>query len=114
MVSGTSIFEAWLDSLACAVAGRDFHVALDVVSAQAEQAFGARIWFAKIMGRRWSYVAGLRSEQPAWSETRKIPLSNGIGLVVEGWGELSPQEQDRLMALFDRLVVSKQSIERWG
>jgi hypothetical protein len=114
MESGTSIFKVWLESLAYAVAGRDLHVALDVVSTQAEQAFGTRIWFARILGRRWSYIAGLKSERPTWSETHKVPLADGIGLVAEGWGELSLQEQERLKAFLDRLVVSRQSLERWG
>jgi hypothetical protein len=114
MESGTCIFRVWLESLAYAVAGRDLRVALDVVATQAEQAFGTRVWFAKILGRRWSYIAGLKSEQPTWSETHKAPLAAGIGLVAEGWGELSLQEQERLKAFLARLVVSKQSLEKWG
>lgn len=114
MVSGTSIFEAWIESLEYAVDGRDLRVTLDVVSTQAEQAFGTRIWFARILGRRWSYIAGLRSARPAWSETQKIPLTDGFGLVAESWGELSLQERDRLKDFLVRLLDSSQSLEKWG
>jgi hypothetical protein len=114
MESGTSTFNDWLESLDHAAAGRDLHVALDIISSQAEQAFRARIWFAQMLGRRWSYIAGLRSERPAWSETAKIPLADGIGLVAESWGELSVLERDRLRDFLDRLVVFKRSFQMRG
>jgi len=114
MESGTSIFKAWLESLEYAVDSRDLRVALDVVSTQAERAFGTRIWFARILGRRWSYIAGLRSERPTRGETRKIPLTDGIGLVAESWGDLSLQERDRLKDYLARLVGSGQSLEKRG
>lgn len=113
MESGTSIFDDWLESVGHMAAGRDLHVALDIISSQAGETFGARIWFTQMLGRRWSYIAGLRSERPTWSETAKIPLAAGIGLVAESWGELSLQEQDRLQVFLERLVVSKRSLERW-
>ena len=113
MESGTYIFKDWLESLGRIVASREIPVALDVISSQAEQAFGIRIWFAQILCRRWSYIAGLRSERPTRSDTVKFPLAAGIGLVAESWGELSVQEQDRLIAFLERLVVSKQSLQRW-
>ena len=114
MESGTSTFDDWLESIGCMSAERDLNVVLDVISSQAERAFGMRIWFAQVLGRRWSYIAGLRSERPTWSETAKIPLAAGIGLVAESWGELSLQEQDRLRASLDRLVGSKRSLVRSG
>jgi hypothetical protein len=114
MESGTSTFDGWLESLGRMVAGRDLHVALDVVSSQAERAFGTRVWFARILGRRWSYIAGLRSQRPTWSEAHKIPLAAGIGLVAESWGELSLPEQERLRDFVGRLVVSGRSAQSWG
>lgn len=114
MESGTSISDGWLESLGHTAAGRDLHVALDIISSLAGEAFGARIWFAQILGRRWSYMAGLRSERPAGSEAAKIPLADGIGLVAESWGELSLQDQDRLRAFLERLVGSRRSFVRSG
>lgn len=114
MENGTSIFNDWLESLGQMTAGRDLYVALDVISSRAEETFGARIWFTQMLGRRWSYIAGLRSERPTWSDTAKFPLAAGIGLVAESWGELSLQEQDRLRVFLERLIVSKRSLERWG
>lgn len=112
MESGTSISDGWLESVGHTAVSRDLHVALDIISSLAEEAFGARIWFAQILGRRWSYIAGLRSERPAWSETEKIPLGSGIGLVAENWGALSLREQGRLRAFLKRLVVSERSLVR--
>jgi hypothetical protein len=114
MENGISIFENWLESVGQMTAGRDRPAALDVVSSRAEAAFGTRIWFAQMLGRRWSYIAGLKSERPTWSDTAKIPLTAGIGLVAESWGELSLPEQDRLRAFLERLVVSRDSLVRWG
>ena len=114
MASGTSIFDGWLESLGQATAGRDLSVALDVVSSQAAGAFGARLWFAQILGRRWSYIAGLKSERPSRRGATQIRLSAGIGLVAESWGELSPGEQERLRVFLDRLVTSGGSLVRWG
>jgi len=114
MESGTSTFDDWLELVGQAAATRDLHVSLDMISSQAEQAFGTRIWFAQLLGRRWSYLAGLKSERPAWSQAQKIPLTAGIGLVAESWGELSVREQERLKRFLERLVVFKRAMRRWG
>jgi hypothetical protein len=114
MASGTSIFNGWLESLGQATAGRDLRVALDVVSSQVAETFGARIWFAQILGRRWSYIAGLKSERPSRHQAAQIRLSAGIGLVAESWGEMSPKEQGRLQAFLERLVDIGCSLVRWG
>jgi len=114
MESGTSTFDDWLESVGQAASGRDLHVALDIISSRAERAFETRIWFAQLLGRRWSYLAGLKSERPAWSQAQKIPLTAGIGLVAESWGELSVREQERLKVFLVRLVASKRTLQRWG
>lgn len=114
MVNGISTFDDWLESLGRATAGRALPVALDLVSSQVAESFGARIWFARILGRRWSYIAGLRSERPSRHGTAQIRISTGIGLVAEGWGELSPREQDRLQAFLEHLVVPDGSLAGWG
>ncbi len=114
MESGTSIFEGWLETVGRMAAGRELPVMLDILSSQVEQAFGARIWFARILGRRWSYVAGLRSQRPTWSEAEKIPLADGIGLVAESWGELSMPEQERLREFLGELLGADRSVPNWG
>lgn len=108
MESGISTFDGWLESVGRMAAGRDLHAALEVISSQARQAFGARIWFAQVLGRRWSYIAGLRSQRPACYEAQKVPLAAGVGLVAESWSKLPLEQQARLRAFLERLVVSSE------
>ena len=80
--------------------------ALDAAARLAEEAFGARLWFVRILGRRWSYVAGYRPQTPVGAHLDRIPLGNGnFGLVSEDWGALSSEECCRLIALFDEMVA---------
>ena len=105
-VQETSTFDNWLKALEGATRGPELVRALDVVAQLAAEAFGARLWFVKILGRRWSYVAGCRSQAPAGSPMERIPLGDGnFGLVSEDWGRLSSEERRRLIAFLGEMVA---------
>lgn len=114
MENAISGFEAWLRFVGRCTVGRGLVESLGTVSTLVERAFGVRIWFVKISGKRWSYIAGARGEQPSQSEVFRAPLSKEIGLVCDSWGYLSRSEQERLVTFLEHLVVDKTSQCRWG
>jgi len=80
----TSTFDGWLRGLEEATRGRELARALDIVAQRAAEAFDARLWFVRILGRRWSYVAGYRSQTPTGSPMERIHLGDGdFGLVSD-------------------------------
>lgn len=112
MESETSTSKDGLESLGH-TAGEDLLARLEIFTARAQERYGARFWFARVLGRRWSYLAGPRSERPGAEGTVRIPLGSGIGLVVESWGELPPGERVRLKTLAERLVAADTSFQEW-
>ena len=105
-VPETSTFDNWLKALDRATRGAELVQALDIVAQLAAEAFGARLWFVRILGRRWSYVAGYRSQTPAGAPIERIPLGDrNFGLVSEGWGRLSSEERRRLIAFLGEMVA---------
>jgi hypothetical protein len=108
MEQETSTFEPWLRTVGPTTRGLPLADALDVVAQRAAEAFGARLWFVEILGRRWSYVAGQRSERPAAAAIERIRLGGNIGLVSDDWGMLMGHESSRLVAFLRQLVASEQ------
>ena len=105
-VPETSTFDNWLKALEEATHGPELVRALDVVAQLAAESFGARLWFVRILGRRWSYIAGYRSQTPAAPPMERIPLGDGdFGLVSEGWGTLSSDERRRLITFLGEMVA---------
>jgi len=72
------------------------------LAAQAHQAFGAEIWFAEILGKRWSYVAGMGSKTAFADTIRKIPLTHDLGLVCATWGTMTLAQQAAFIGLIKR------------
>ena len=109
MARETSTFSDWLSDVVREAAVSDLVTALAAAARKAEDAFGARFWFAEIMGRRWSYVAGDRAETPALCEFERIPLGPRMGLVAADWGTLDEDERATLVGFFTDLVRARQS-----
>jgi len=112
-VKETSTFDGWLRGLEEATHGLVLVRALDVVAQLAAEAFGARLRFIRILGRRWSYVAGYRSQTPAGSPMERIHLGDGdFGLVSENWGRLSNEERQRLITFLGEMVAPARPTRR--
>lgn len=79
--------------------------ALDDFSRLAADVFGARIWFAEILGLRWSYIAGVRPAAPA-ADVERIELGSDIGLLAGGWGDATPDERSEMVAFLRNLAGS--------
>ena len=76
---------------------------LDELSRRAADVFGARIWFTEIIGLRWSYIAGIRPAAPA-NEVERTNLEGNLGLVSNGWGEMTTDERVSLAAFASELA----------
>jgi len=80
--------------------------ALAAVSQRLAETYGTRMWFVRILGHRWSYIAGCRPRTPALPPLERIPLAeSNVGMVVETWGKLSPDNRRRLMAFLAALAT---------
>lgn len=70
--------------------------------------YGVDIWFAEIMGRRWSYIAGRREEGGALSPPRRIELTGRFGIVSDGWNRIPADEGEAIVASL------KKAVEEYG
>ncbi|HOO89468.1 MAG TPA: hypothetical protein PLA74_01465 [Syntrophales bacterium] len=61
------------------------------------ETYGASVWFAEIMGRRWSYLTGWNEETAASFTARRIELTGRFGVVVEGWEQIPTEESEALI-----------------
>ena len=110
-VQETPTFDSWLRGLEVATRGLEHVRALDVVAQLAAEAFGTRLWFVRILGQRWSYVAGYRSQAPVGSPMERIPFRGGnFGLVSENWGRLSSEKRLRLIAFLAEMVAPRRQL----
>ncbi len=106
MAHETCGFDAWLDGLSVAAPCRPVRAALDAVSASARQVFGARLWFAEVLGARWSYVAGQADDEPSLAPVGRILLDREFGLLVGAWGAVPPDRRNGLVDFLRRLIAS--------
>jgi len=100
----TSTFDRWLGTVAEATRGRELTRSLDVVAELAAERFDARLRFVKIIGRRWSHIAGYYSQTPAASGMEHIPLGGNVGLVSDCWGTLAGSARARLLDFLCEMV----------
>ena len=107
MEQGTCGFETWLQDATRQTREPGLDVAFDVVARLAADAFGARLWFVEVFGKRWSYIAGSAPDEPPRSELSQVPLGAGLALVSDGWGRLPAPHRDRLVAFLRQLVARK-------
>jgi len=58
---------------------------LDRTAQQILDTYGVEVWFAEIMGRRWSYLAGRKQGGATLLPPHRIELTGRYGLVSDGW-----------------------------
>jgi hypothetical protein len=105
MVQETSGSKDWLESLVIAAHGKKLKEALDALSCMVRQSHGTRIWFVKLLGRRWSYLAGEVNPEPSSSTVERIRLNSRIGLVSDNWEALSSSKGTELLIFLRWLVA---------
>ena len=107
MEQETSGFDRWLGTVERVTHELSFVSALATVSRLVDGAFGARLWFVELLGRRWSYLAGEMGDEPAQSELTCIRLDGKFGLVSDAWGAISDAERAKLIVFLEKFVASR-------
>jgi len=85
--------------------------ALHTMSERARRELNFHIWFVEILGRRWSYIAGVMDEEPPQSQVARIPLRNNIGAVSDSW-ELLPKSKQKKLIDFLKQKISEKREEK--
>lgn len=57
---------------------------------------GVSVWFVEILGRRWSYVAGLRDDR-SFLPPERIELKGRYGVVSGRWNDIPAGEREQLI-----------------
>lgn len=97
------VFENWLKKLESITASKELKEALQIIAQEAFERFGARMWFAEILGKRWSHIAGCGGDFPTPPE--QILLTPRFGLVAEAWGSLS--EKETFLSFLRNLLIQR-------
>ncbi len=63
-----------------------------------KEKYGVSIWFAEIMGRRWSYLAGQTEGEPSLLPPERIELNNRFGAVSDKWEKIPATEREYLLS----------------
>lgn len=93
MENGTCAFKTWLFSI-------KKNTTIDELFARiAEELlrrYNVRVWFAEILGKRWSYRAGVGPEFPT-PLLHHVPITPRFGMVVEGWEKIPEEDRSALL-----------------
>ncbi|MEN3188123.1 MAG: hypothetical protein ABDK94_04975 [Atribacterota bacterium] len=107
MENETCEFEIWLrlvrESSSVGLSGN----LLNQIAQEVEKRYGARIWFAEILGKRWSYRSGVRQDFPV-SPLNHIPITPCFGLVAEGWEMVPEMVRAALLSFLRDHLASEQ------
>ena len=77
---------------------------LDQVAQRIQETYGVHVWFAEIMGRRWSYIAGRKEEEPSLLPPRRIELTGRFGIVSDGWENIQADESEIIVSLLREAI----------
>ena len=107
MAPEISGFEGRLADLAEQARDLNKTEAMDLSARWLQAAYAVRLWFAEVLGHRWSFVAGVPGDEPVTSELRQVRLGPQTGLVVQTWGSLSEPERRRVVGFLGGMLATK-------
>lgn len=82
-------------------------VYLNQMAQRMMETYGVDVWFAEIMGKRWSYIAGRKKEKDvALLPPRRIELTGRFGIVSDGWERVPTDEAEIIISLLREAVRS--------
>lgn len=58
---------------------------------------GVSIWFAEILGKRWSYIAVQKELEMSLLPTVRIELNEGFGVVSDRWEQIPSDEREKII-----------------
>ncbi len=71
-----------------------------------QETYGVNVWFAEIMGRRWSYIAGSRGEESSLSPPSRIEITDRFGLVSDGWENIPSDESEAIISRLRETITA--------
>jgi hypothetical protein len=69
-----------------------------------KEQYGVDIWFAEILGKRWSYIAGSTQGGDSLLPPERIELSERFGLVSDGWSQIPAGEREKIVSSLKEAV----------
>ena len=105
MDSGTCDFETWRRRVQSELDGAGLTAGLEGLAREASRAFGAHLWFAEVLGRRWSHVAGEGGAGPTAEGVRSRMLDGRVTLLCDNAESLPADVWQGLTELAEWLVT---------
>lgn len=68
------------------------------ISDLVKEKYGACVWFAEILGNRWSYIAGQKEGEVSILPPQRIRLSKRFGIVSDTWEKIPVTEKGELLS----------------
>lgn len=65
---------------------------------------GVSIWFVEILGRRWSYVAGLLDDMSLLPPER-IELNGRYSIMSDRWNDIAAKEKEQIITLVKEILA---------
>ena len=81
---------------------------LNEIAQELWQRYGARVFFAEILGKRWSYQAGVGHEFPT-PLLQRITITPRFGLVAEGWEKIPEEDRAVLFSFLKTYLTQERS-----
>lgn len=63
-----------------------------------KERYGVNIWFAEILGERWSYIAGQRGGEDSLLPPERSRLNKRFGIVSNTWEGIPATEREELLS----------------
>lgn len=101
----TCAFEEWLSTLQKDIEKEDLIPALSRMASAIFERYRVRVWFAEILGKRWSYIAGEGGDTPL--PLFQVVLSPRFGFAAERWSDIPSPEREILLVFLQEFVHTR-------
>ncbi len=79
------------------------------ISEEVRKKYGVCVWFAEILGRRWSYIAGEKGEEDIFMPPHRVQLGERLGAVIE-CGDLPEEKINEIVSFLKKKVEKRVEI----
>jgi hypothetical protein len=101
-------FNNWCKSIRLKTKEVGITEALNTISNRFKQELGLNIWFAIILGHRWSYLAGVMNEDQLCTNLKRVRLLYDFGLISNNLNLLSKKKRNQLISFINELILTAQ------
>ena len=71
---------------------------LDKIARTIKEKYGISVWFAEILGRRRSYIAGETEEEISFLPPTEVKVTPTLALLTHGWEKLKEGERSVILS----------------